>query len=208
MHPDSRQPSLLCNPFPTQWLTCDKQNPTIMDTAMEYPQMIIFRVAQMYPLFITFLELLFIKWWLDSFPLVSNSRLMVIAGTIGLAGYGLFVSCIDRKRINYVLAGKGVLVAGVGSSVCIAIIMANLKNNRDNGLHLRSESSWFWKKLFAIGHWVGIVLGFLIYLGEFDIKHKPMVEYLTVFSTSLFYATFAIDFANFKMDIEEVFTPS
>jgi hypothetical protein len=29
---------------------------------------------------------------------------MALAGTIGLAAYGLFVSCIDRKRIDHVLA--------------------------------------------------------------------------------------------------------
>jgi hypothetical protein len=58
----------------------------------------------MYSLFITFLELLFIKWWLDSLPYANKTKTMVVAGTIGLAAYGLFVACIDRKRINFVVA--------------------------------------------------------------------------------------------------------
>jgi len=55
----------------------------------------------MFSLFITFLELLFIKWWIDELPGKKSTTLMVVLGTIGLAGYGLFVSCIDTKRINY-----------------------------------------------------------------------------------------------------------
>ena len=128
--------------------------------------------------------------------------------TLSLAGYGLFVSCLDRKRVDYVLAGKGVLVAAVGSTVAIAIIMANLSANRSRGLALRSEASWLRKRVFATAHWAGIGLGVLLYLGLFDIQHKPLIEYLTVVSTSLFFATFAIDFASFKMDVEEVFPPS
>jgi hypothetical protein len=58
----------------------------------------------MYSLFISFLELLFIKWWIDSFPVSRATTVMVLLGGVGLAAYGLFVSCIDRKRINYSLA--------------------------------------------------------------------------------------------------------
>jgi len=75
-----------------------------MESAMVYPYTIIFRIGMMYSLFITFLEILFIKWWLDSFPIAKSTTLMAVFGTIGLASYGLFVSCIDRKRINYALA--------------------------------------------------------------------------------------------------------
>lgn len=85
-----------------------------MQSAMEYPYTIIFRIGMMYSLFITFLELLFIKWWIDSFPIYRNTKVMVLLGTIGLAGYGLFVACIDRKRINYALAST--LSAGESTS--------------------------------------------------------------------------------------------
>jgi hypothetical protein len=71
---------------------------------MEYPYTIIFRVGMMYSLFIYFLELLFIKWWIDSLPVAKGTNKMVLFGTIGLAAYGLFVACIDRKRINFQLA--------------------------------------------------------------------------------------------------------
>ena len=123
---------------------------------------------------------------------------MVIAGTIGLFGYGLFVSCLDRKRVDYVLAGKGVLVAAIGLTIAIHTIMSNLYANRSRGLAIRSESSWLCKRIFAISQGAGIILGVLVYLGVFDIHHKPLIEYLTVISTSLFFATFAIDFAKFK----------
>ena len=80
----------------------------------------------MYSLFITFLELLFIKWWIDSFPVYKHTNLLVFFGAIGLAGYGLFVSCIDRKRIDYSLASDAVAVSAVGMAISILLIMMNL----------------------------------------------------------------------------------
>ena len=61
---------------------------------------------------------------------------MVLLGTIGLAGYGLFVSCIDRKRINYVLAQDAVTVASLAMTACIVMIMLNLAKNRAQGIAL------------------------------------------------------------------------
>lgn len=90
----------------------------------------------MYSLFIYFLELLFIKWWIDSMPVAKHTTKMVVFGTIGLAAYGLFVSCIDRKRINYVYVGYAVLTAAIGTSLAISIIMKNLTKNRSQGLAL------------------------------------------------------------------------
>jgi len=53
--------------------------------------------------------------------------------------------------------------------------MKNLKSNRDNGLHLANEQSWFLKKLFSGIHLVGITAGLLIYIGYMDIEHKALV---------------------------------
>lgn len=61
---------------------------------------------------------------------------MVLLGTIGLAAYGLFVSCIDRKRINYSLASEAVTVASVTMTLCIFLIMRNLSLNRSQGIGL------------------------------------------------------------------------
>lgn len=95
-------------------------------------------------------------------------------------------------------------MAAVASSIAIFIIMKNLKSNRVNGLHLANEQSWFLKKLFSSIHLIGITSGLLIYTGYMDIKHKALVEYVTVISTALFYWTFSIDFKKFKMDVEKV----
>jgi hypothetical protein len=45
----------------------------------------------------------FIKSWLDSSQKANHTRKILICGLVCLASYGLFVSTIDRKRINYVL---------------------------------------------------------------------------------------------------------
>ena len=174
---------------------------------MEYPYTIIFRVGMMYSLFITFLELFFIKWWLDNFPIAKGTKKMVVFGTIGLAAYGLFVSCIDRKRINYQYAEYGVTIAAIFTSLAILIIMNNLKKNRSMGVALSNERSWFYKRLFAIIHLVGISIGFLIYAGYVDRSHRQIVEYMTVISTSLFFWSFSIDFKKFKMDVERIVKP-
>lgn len=155
----------------------------------------------MYSLFIYFLQLFFIKWWLDSTQFSKNTKLMVIAGTIGLAAYGLFVSCIDRKRINYPLASAAVSWAAIGTSLAIFIIMKNLKKDRLTGLQYINETSWILKKVFSLAHFVGVVAALLIYTGQLDVWNKVWVEYLTVISTILFFWTFTIDFKKFKMDV-------
>lgn len=119
----------------------------------------------MYSLFIYFLELLFIKWWIDSLPIAKGTTKMVVLGTIGLAAYGLFVACIDRKRINYQLAETATFIASVGITAAIFIIMKNLRKNRDQGVALANERSWFLKKLFSYLYFGGFGLGALIYAG-------------------------------------------
>jgi hypothetical protein len=127
---------------------------------------------------------------------------MVFMGTIGLAGYGLFVACIDRKRINYTLAADTVLVASIGITACIFLIMKNLSFNRAAGYALANEKSWLYKKLFSSSYGVAFIMGVLIYSGILDIGYKPLVEYTSVISASLFFWSFSIDFKSFKMDVE------
>lgn len=57
------------------------------------------------------------------------------------------------------------------------------------------------KKLFSWIHFIGMSLGVLIYLGELDLLYKPLVEYMTVVSTVLFFGSFSLDFVGFKMDV-------
>ena len=174
---------------------------------MEYPYTIIFRICMMYSLFITFLELLFIKWWIDSFPIYSHTNKMVFAGAVGLAAYGLFVSCIDRKRINYGLASDAVAVSSIGMAISIFLIMKNLSANRSQGVALASESSWFYKRLFSILYGAAFVSGVLMYSGYLSIDYKPIVEYASVISCSLFFWSFTIEFKKFKMDVERFDNP-
>lgn len=162
----------------------------------------------MYSLFIYFLELLFIKWWIDSLPVAKGTTKMVVLGTIGLAAYGLFVACIDRKRINYQLAETATFVASIGITIAIYIIMNNLRKNRDQGIELANERSWFLKKLFSYIYFAGVGLGALIYGGYADISYKVLVEYTAVISAALFFWTFSIDFKKFKMDVEKIDKPS
>jgi hypothetical protein len=84
----------------------------------------------MYSLFIYFLIVLFIKWWIDSSGAYSLTKPISIMGTLGLLSYGLFVACIDRKRINYPLAKKGAFFAGLLISLTIMLIMNQLKKIR------------------------------------------------------------------------------
>ena len=85
----------------------------------------------LYSLFIYFLEILFIKWWIDSaYSSGKHSRLIFILGTIGLMSYGLFVSCIDRKRINYPLARGCANVANICFSIAMYLIMHKLRKIR------------------------------------------------------------------------------
>lgn len=119
----------------------------------------------MYSLFIYFLEFLFIKWWIDSMPIAKNTTKMAVIGTIGLALYGLFVACIDRKRINFQLAE----FASFGAALCITYsiftILRNLSKNRAMGYALADERSWALKKIFGFFYFSGFILGALIYAG-------------------------------------------
>jgi hypothetical protein len=162
----------------------------------------------MYSLFIYFLEFLFIKWWIDSLPIAKGTTKMAVLGTIGLAAYGLFVACIDRKRINYQLAEAAVLVATTCITIAIYIIMKNLRKNRDQGIALANEQSWLYKRLFSYIFFSGALVGALIYLGYVDIHFKVIVEYTTVISAILFFWSFSIDFKKFKMDVEKVDKPA
>lgn len=101
-----------------------------MQSALEYPNTIVLRVGLMYSLFILFLLAFFIKWWLDSSQKAKHTRKILVAGLIALASYGLFVSTIDRKRINYVLAEWSVFVACVGNFIAISGIFKNIKDIR------------------------------------------------------------------------------
>lgn len=164
-HPHPRVSGPLCKTSSIQWATTSVSNPTIMQSAMEYPYTIIFRIGMMYSLFITFLELLFIKWWINSFPFSKYTNFMVFFGAVGLAAYGLFVSCIDRKRINYKLAADAVTGSAVTMSISISIIMFNLTSNRSRGVALANEKSWFLKRLFSFIFGVSILCGLLMYTG-------------------------------------------
>ena len=140
-----------------------------MDTAMEYPFTIIFRVGMMYSLFLYFMLFLFIKWWLDSSQFATTTKPILIFSTIGLLGYALFVSCIDRARINYPLAKKGVFVASIGISAAIYLIMIQIKRIRERTPLFIGETSWNLKQITCFLQAFGILCGFLIYIGEIDI---------------------------------------
>lgn len=168
-------------------------NPTIMDTAMEYPFTIIFRVGMMYSLFILFLVTLFIKWWLDSSQVAHKTRVIIVFGVIALAAYGLFVSTIDRKRINYTLAEWAVFVAAVSNFVTISTIMCNIKHIRKTTPYFIKTMSWFLKKLIYLVYFTLMVAATAIYFGQLDIHYKGGLQYGILISTYLFYWTFVID---------------
>jgi hypothetical protein len=81
----------------------------------------------LYSLFIYFLLFIFIKWWLDSSQYAKHTKLLVVMSTLGLLSYGLFVACIDRKRINYPLAASGVFWSSILVSGAIYLTLWNLK---------------------------------------------------------------------------------
>jgi len=103
---------------------------------------------------------------------------MVILGTVGLISYGLFVACIDRKKINYMLANASAVISGLLISYSIYIIMKNLQKNREQGFMLSNESSWFYKKLFSTINFAGALVGALILLGFLDINLVYIIEYV------------------------------
>ena len=81
----------------------------------------------MYSLFIFFLTALFAKWWLDQSPHAKHTRLMVVLAAIGILSYGLFVSSIDRKRMNFNIIHTSCFVANLCISLCLGFIMLNIK---------------------------------------------------------------------------------
>lgn len=81
-------------------------------------------------MFIYFMIFLFIKWWLDSSQYATSTKPIFFLSLIGLLAYALFVSCIDRKRINYPLAKIGVFVSSICISTAIYHIMHQIKKIR------------------------------------------------------------------------------
>ena len=156
----------------------------------------------MYSLFIFFLELLFIKWWLDTSEIRKYTKMVTIFGTIGLMAYGLFVSCIDRKRINYPLARESANVANLCMTFVMWLVMNNIRRIREHNPKFIKAGSWFLKKCFCFVHLIAFSLGVAMYLGEIDINNKPTIEYTLVISTTLFLWSFTRDFKKFKMDVD------
>lgn len=101
-----------------------------MTSALEYPNTIVLRVGLMYSLFIMFLVSFFIKWWLDSSQRAKHTWKALISGLICLAAYALFVSTLDRIRINYLLAERAVFVACITNFIAISTIFKNIKDIR------------------------------------------------------------------------------
>lgn len=86
--------------------------------------------------------------------------------------------------------------------------MRNLSLNRAQGVALASEKSWLYKRLFSLIYGIAFVAGVLVYSGYLDIDYKPLIEYTSVISCSLFFWSFSIDFKKFKMDVERFAKPT
>jgi hypothetical protein len=157
-------------------------------------------------MFIFFLEFLFIKWWLDSTQLAHHTKKMTVFGTLGLLSYGLFVACIDRKRINYPLAEKGVFFASIFISAAIYLIMHQITKIKAQTPLFIGETSYLLKQLTCTFQGIGMFFGVLVYLGEFDIEYRNYIEYEVVTSSVAFLWTFVYDFKKFKMDIDRLGT--
>lgn len=69
---------------------------------------------------------------------------------------------------------------------------------------MANETSWTLKRVFSFAHFVGLIMGGLIYFGQLDISWKASVEYLMVISTQLFFWSFTIDFNKCKMDVAHI----
>lgn len=158
----------------------------------------------MYSLFVYFLIFIFIKWWLDSSQFVTMTKPITALTTFGLLSYGLFVSCIDRERINYPLAKTAVFFASVLISAAIYIIMGQLRRIRKFTPMFIGQTSFTLKKITSSVQAVGMLLGLLIFTGKMSIDYKSHVQYLVVISTILFLWTFILDFKRFKMDIDKI----
>ena len=63
------------------------------------------------------------------------------------------------------------------------------------------------KRLFSITYFAAFIAGILIYAGEVSLDFKPLIEYTSVISCSLFFWSFSIDFKKFKMDVERFQEP-
>lgn len=129
----------------------------------------------MYSLFIMFLVSFFIKWWLDSSQKAKHTWKALISGLICLASYALFVSTLDRIRINYLLAERAVFVACVTNFIAISTIFKNIKDIREVDPYFIDHKSWKYKKVFYTLFAGFMVTGLLIYLGQVDIDHKNKV---------------------------------
>ena len=175
-----------------------------MTSAMQYPYTIILRVGLMYSLFILFLLNLFIKWWLDSSQIAKHTKRSLLYSVICLASYALFVSTIDRKRINYNIAEWSVFIAAITNFFALRGIYKNMAAIREDNPYFIGYLSWTLKRLFIICFYTGMGIATLIYFGQIDIFYKNMTEYLIVISSYLFYWTFTYDFAKFEMDIDKM----
>lgn len=129
----------------------------------------------MYSLFIYFMIFLFIKWWLDSSQFATKTKPIIVYATIGLLAYGLFVSCIDRKKISHLTANTGVFFAGIFITSAIHLIMHQLKKIRDQTPLFIGETSWTLKRITSISQGLGFFLAVLILTGQVDINWKNKV---------------------------------
>lgn len=143
-----------------------------MTTGLEYPYTIVLRVGLMYSLFILFLISFFIKWWLQSSQKAKHTWKILLSGLVCLASYGLFVSTLDRKRINYVLAEWAVFIACISNFIAISGIFKNIKNIREHDPYFISHKSWKYKKVFYSIFSGFMLTGLLIYLGQVDFEYK------------------------------------
>ena len=158
----------------------------------------------MYSLFIYFLIFMFIKWWIDSSQYATSTKPIVTFATIGLLSYGLFVSCIDRARINYPLAKSGVFFAGIFITAAIWHTMNQLRKIRNQTPMFIGETSFNLKKITSGIQGFGFILAFLIFTGQISIDYRNKVEYMIVISSILFVWTFVYDFKRFKMDVDRI----
>ena len=175
-----------------------------MDSAMVYPYTIIFRVCMLYSLFLYFMLFLFIKWWLDSSQIAKQTKVIVVCSTVGLLAYGLFVACIDRKRINYPLAKKGVFYASIGISTAICLTMHQLNRIRKQTPLFIGQTSFNLKRITSLSQGIGMTIAILIAFGQVDVIYRNRVEYWVVISTILFLWTCVLDFKRFKMDVDRI----
>ena len=127
-----------------------------------------------------------------------------ILGTISLLSFGLFVCCVDRRQINYLLMERCVFIAAISNFMAIMATMKNISKIRENKPDYVGRFSWLLKKVFSFIFYVFMCAGMLIYLGQIDIIYKNIIEYCVVVSTYLFYCTFVLDFKHEKMEVDAI----